>query len=154
MSESLFSMLMRVRPGNFPEQIVYEDEKVMAFLDKFPQVDGHTLVVPKEQVEKVHEMSGETAAAVGAALSKVAAKVVAATGCADYNVICNNGKISGQEVPHVHFHIIPRREGDYTSSWAKSIEENRATGNPRPEKLPDEGAFTGKLATMRDAIRS
>lgn len=46
-------------------QIVYEDDKVVAFLDKFPQVPGHTLVVPKEQVEKVHDMKPESAAAVG-----------------------------------------------------------------------------------------
>ena len=79
-------------------QIVYEDEKVIAFLDKFPMVPGHTLVVPKEQVVKVHEMSPETSAAVGVALSKVAAKVVEATGKDNYNVLVNNGKESGQEV--------------------------------------------------------
>lgn len=113
------------------------------------------------------------------ALSKVAAKVVEATGKDNYNVLVNNGKESGQEVrpkcfknasvstsslilahpprwqvPHVHFHIIPRAEGDYTQGWAKSIENTRdATANPKPEKLPDEGEFTGDLAAMRNKIR-
>mmetsp|Transcript_32225 Transcript_32225/g.75945 ORF Transcript_32225/g.75945 Transcript_32225/m.75945 type:complete len:155 (-) Transcript_32225:97-561(-) len=154
MSDSLFTMLMTKKPGNFAEQIVYEDDKVMAFLDKFPQVPGHTLVVPKVQVEKVHELNEETAAAVGIAVAKVAAKVVEATGTDQYNIMVNNGKDSGQEVPHVHFHIIPRKAGDYSASWAKSIEQTRTAANPRPDKLPDDGEFTGDLKAIRDKIRA
>jgi len=80
--------------------------------------------------------------------------------CADVDergetkVLVNNGKESGQEVPHVHFHIIPRTEGDYTQGWAKSIEATRDAGtNPKPDKLPDEGEFTGDLAALRNKIR-
>ena len=58
------------------------------------------------------------------------------------------------QVPHVHFHIVPRAEGDYSQGWAKSIEATRdAKTNPKPEKLPDEGEFTGDLAALRNKIR-
>mmetsp|Transcript_5171 Transcript_5171/g.13017 ORF Transcript_5171/g.13017 Transcript_5171/m.13017 type:complete len:166 (+) Transcript_5171:87-584(+) len=152
MADSLFTMLMTKKPGNFEEQVVYEDEHIMAFLDKFPQAPGHTLVVPKKQVEKVHELDEETAAALGMAVQKVAAQVVKATGTDQYNIICNSGKDSGQEVPHVHYHIIPRRAGDYSQSWMKSIEATRADSNAKPEKLPDD-LFTGELKELRDAMR-
>uniref|UniRef100_A0A7S0QQB7 HIT domain-containing protein n=1 Tax=Cryptomonas curvata TaxID=233186 RepID=A0A7S0QQB7_9CRYP len=152
-TKSLFSMLINDRPGNFSEQVVYEDELVVAFLDKFPAVPGHTLVVPREQVEKIHELSPETASALGLALAKVAAKVVEATGTNQYNVLVNNGADSGQEIPHVHFHIIPRTAGDYSQSWAKSIESTRTAANPKPAKLPDNGEFDGDLKTLRDKIR-
>mmetsp|Transcript_27739 Transcript_27739/g.54246 ORF Transcript_27739/g.54246 Transcript_27739/m.54246 type:complete len:155 (-) Transcript_27739:39-503(-) len=151
-TESLFTMLMTKKPGNFAEQIVYEDDKVMAFLDKFPMVQGHTLVVPKKQIERVHEMDEETAAAVGVALMKVAAAVVKATGSDTYNVLNNSGPDAGQEVPHVHFHIIPRCKEDYTASWVSSIEKTRAPGNTKPNKLPDD-EFTGEIKTLRDKIR-
>mmetsp|Transcript_13342 Transcript_13342/g.30900 ORF Transcript_13342/g.30900 Transcript_13342/m.30900 type:complete len:154 (-) Transcript_13342:285-746(-) len=152
MTDSLFTMLMTKKPGNFAEQIVYEDDKVMAFLDKFPMVQGHTLVVPKKQVERVHEMDEETAAAVGVALLKVASKVVKATGSDTYNIMNNTGADAGQEVPHVHFHIIPRCKEDYTASWAASIEKTRHELNKKPAKLPDDD-FTGALKDLRDKIR-
>ena len=52
-------------------------------------------------------------------------------------MIVNNGKDSGQEIPHVHFHIIPRVAGDYSQSWAKSIESTRDAGSdPCPPLSP------------------
>jgi histidine triad (HIT) family protein len=65
-------------------------------------------VVPKEERAKLHELGEESAAALGRALRKVAAAVVRATGCADYNVLQNNGAAAHQAVMHVHFHVIPK----------------------------------------------
>ena len=53
----------------------------------------------------------------------------------------------------MHFHIIPRTAGDYSQSWAKSIEATRTTANQKPPKLPDAGEFEGELKTLRDKIR-
>lgn len=101
--------------------------------------------VPKEQVAQLHELSGGAAAALGAAVAKVAAKVVRAVGCADYNVVQNNGKAAGQEIPHVHFHIMPRFPEDHIGA----IPVDKA-GRPAP--LPDV-AFEGDVKELRDAVR-
>lgn len=151
--DSLFTFLIRERPGNFSDGIVYEDDHVIAFFDKFPLVKGHTLVVPKQQFQYVHQLPKELAAQVGAAVATVAAKVIKGTGATDYNIINNNGAGAGQEIPHVHFHIIPRFEGDYSRPWFAVIEELRnADANPRPAGIPDT-AYEGDLKELRDRVR-
>ena len=106
---SIFSRIIR---GEIPCHRIYEDDFVLAFLDINPLADGHTLVVPKREVEHLHQLPAEEAAAVGRRLGMIAERVLAATGAEGYNVLQNNGRAAGQEVPHVHFHIIPRRAGD------------------------------------------
>ena len=102
------SIFTRIVSGEIPCHRVYEDEHVIAFLDIGPLSRGHVLVVPKEERERLHELSDESAAALGSALRRVAKAVVRATGCADYNVLQNNGAAAHQAVMHVHFHVIPR----------------------------------------------
>ena len=102
------SIFSRIVAGEIPCHRVYEDEHVIAFLDIGPVSRGHVLVVPKEEKAKLHELGEESAAALGRALRKVAAAVVRATGCADYNVLQNNGAAAHQAVMHVHFHVIPK----------------------------------------------
>ena len=108
-SPSIFTKIIR---GEIPSQRIYEDEHVFAFLDIAPLADGHTLVVPKRQIEQLHDLPPDEAAHVGRVLGKIGARAVAATGAAGYNVLQNNGAAAGQVVMHVHFHIIPRRAGD------------------------------------------
>jgi len=91
---------------------VYEDEHVLAFLDVAPLSKGHTLVIPKQVASSLHALSEESGAALGSALVKVSKAIVKATGAKDYNVLQNNGKIAGQAVFHVHFHIIPKYTKD------------------------------------------
>ena len=102
------SIFTRIIAGEIPCHRVHEDEHVIAFLDIGPLSRGHVLVVPKEERAKLHELSEESAAALGTALRKVARAVVEATGCADYNVLQNNGAAAHQAVMHVHFHVIPK----------------------------------------------
>lgn len=106
------SIFARIVAGEIPCQRVFENEHVLAFLDIRPLADGHTLIVPKRTVERLEDLTPEEAAQLGRVLPMIARKVVAATGAEAYNVLQNNGVIAGQEVPHVHFHIIPRRAGD------------------------------------------
>jgi histidine triad (HIT) family protein len=102
------SIFTRIIAGEIPCHKVFEDEHVIAFLDIGPLSRGHVLVVPKEERTKLHELSDASAAALGRALRKVAYAVVEATGCADYNVLQNNGAAAHQAVMHVHFHVIPK----------------------------------------------
>lgn len=98
----------RILDGEIPCHRVFEDDDVLAFLDVGPLSLGHVLVIPKERVAFLHELSDEAAAAIGRVLPRIARAVMEVTGCADYNVLQNNGADAHQAVFHVHFHIIPK----------------------------------------------
>ncbi len=98
--------------GQIPVTKIYEDEVVLAFLDIGPISDGHTLVIPKQHFERLHDCPGELLGQVGLCLGKIAKAVSAAMNSDGYNVLCNNGRAAGQLVEHLHFHIIPRNAGD------------------------------------------
>ena len=101
----------KILDGQIPCHRVYEDEHVLAFLDINPIARGHTLVIPKERRAYLHELSEESAAAIGRALPRLARAVLKASGASQYNVLQNNGPAAHQAVFHVHFHIIPKPEG-------------------------------------------
>jgi histidine triad (HIT) family protein len=98
--------------GQIPVAKVYEDEAVLAFLDIGPLSDGHTLLIPKHHVARIHECEPELLAQVASRLGRVAGAIAGAMTSDGYNVLCNNGRAAGQVVDHLHFHIIPRRSGD------------------------------------------
>ena len=111
MADTIFGKIVR---GEIPCNKVYEDEKVLAFLDISPLAEGHTLVVPKEPAETLDRLSDESAAALGRVLPRLCRAVIAASGVKEYNVLENNGAGAHQAIEHVHFHIIPKpnkREG-------------------------------------------
>ena len=108
MSDTIFSRIIR---GEIPCHKVYEDEKVLAFLDVGPLSKGHTLVIPKEAKATLDQLSDESAAAIGRVLPRLCRAVLKATGATAYNVLQNNGAAAHQAVSHVHFHIIPKFAG-------------------------------------------
>jgi len=105
MEETIFGKIIR---GEIPCHRVYDDERVLAFLDIAPLSRGHTLIIPKEPAVTLEELSDESAAAIGRVLPRIARAVLAATGARDYNVLQNNVTAAHQAVMHVHFHIIPK----------------------------------------------
>lgn len=102
----------KIVTGQVPCQQVYRDEHVLAFLDIGPLAPGHLLVVPLEHYGSMAEMPTREAGAIGAVLPRLVNAVLSATSAAGVNVLQNNGKAAGQEVPHVHVHLIPRRAAD------------------------------------------
>jgi histidine triad (HIT) family protein len=118
----------KIVSGEIPCKKIYEDEAVLAFLDIRPVSDGHTLVVPKAHFEKLDECPAEVLGRVGHCLGRIAKAVVGAMVADGYNVLCNTGIAAGQLVDHVHFHIIPRNEGDgvFTHWPAYEYEQGRA----------------------------
>lgn len=102
------TIFTRIINGEIPCHRIHADERVFAFLDISPLSRGHALVVPREERATLHELSDESAAALGRALPRVARAVMAATGASHYNILQNNGALAHQAVPHVHFHVIPR----------------------------------------------
>jgi histidine triad (HIT) family protein len=107
MAETVFSKILR---GEIPSHRVYEDDHVLAFLDVNPISRGHTLVIPKDPVETIDQLSDEAAAAIGRVLPRIARAVLAATGASAFNILQNNGAAAHQAVQHVHFHIIPKHD--------------------------------------------
>ena len=102
----------KIVTGQIPSEKVYEDETVVSFLDIGPISDGHTLVIPKQHFEKLHQCPAELLGHIGFCLGKIARAVLAASEAEGYNVLCNTSRAAGQLVDHLHFHIIPRKTGD------------------------------------------
>ncbi len=105
MSDCIFCKIIA---GEIPSSKIYEDDKVLAFLDISQTTKGHTLVIPKEHVRNMLEMSDQTAADVFARLPKLARAIQTATGAKGLNILNNNEEVAGQTVFHAHIHIIPR----------------------------------------------
>ena len=103
--DTIFGRILR---GEIPCHRLYEDDHVLAFLDVGPLSSGHLLVIPREAKAHLHELSDDSAAAIGRALPRIARGLMKATGATAYNVLQNNGRDAHQEVMHVHFHVIPR----------------------------------------------
>ena len=128
----------RVVAGEIPGEIVAKDTGAVAFLDVSPLADGHVLVVPRAHVARVEDLEPADAAALFATVHRLAGPVRQALG-ADATIIgVNDGEASGQTVPHVHVHIVPRWRGD----GAGSIHTIFRHGARRP--LPEVGATIRK----------
>ena len=98
--------------GDIPARVVYEDDDVLSFLDANPLARGHTLVVPKTHHERVAAMPDDDRDAVFGALGRLGPSVQAAVDADGVTVGMNDGAAAGQEVPHVHGHLVPRFDGD------------------------------------------
>lgn len=92
--------------------ICHEDSDSIAFLDIQPVNNGHVLVVPREHYESLAEVPQELGLHLFKVTMRLAGAVTEVTGCNDLNIVVNSGKEAGQDEPHFHVHIIPRREGD------------------------------------------
>jgi histidine triad (HIT) family protein len=92
--------------GRAPAQKIYEDKDTLAFLDIFPITRGHTLVIPKRHADRLTDLREEEYGDLFRTLVTVCRKVERLS--QDYNVAVNQGKLAGQIVFHLHFHIIPR----------------------------------------------
>ncbi len=102
----------KIAAGEIPCVRVFEDERCLAFMDIGPISPGHTLLIPKAHYEMIHEMPAREAAHLASHIPPLADAVRKAVGAEGINVLQNNGTCSGQEVFHVHVHLIPRWPGD------------------------------------------
>lgn len=110
MSDCIFCKII---DGEIPSTKVYEDENVLAFLDISQVTKGHTLIIPKQHMENVYELSPEAAGHVFQAAPKVASAIKEAFQPIGLNLLSNTGEAAGQSVFHFHLHLIPRYgEGD------------------------------------------
>jgi histidine triad (HIT) family protein len=102
----------RIILGNMPSNIIVEEEKAIAFLDAFPLAKGHTLVIPKLHFSKIQDMSEEYESAVFHLMYRLVGPIEKAAHVDSSIIAIHNGKEAGQEIDHVHIHIVPRTAHD------------------------------------------
>ena len=127
MSSDSDCIFCKIVGGQVPAEKIIEDDACLAFLDIGPLAEGHVLLIPREHYVTVDEMPAEAAGAMLRHVPALVRAVQLATDAAGVNVLQNNGKVAHQEVPHVHFHVIPRKAGDaFDFNWpAGSYPEGR-----------------------------
>ncbi len=132
-TNNIFAKILR---GEIPCHKIYEDEHTLAFMDVMPQIDGHCLVVPKAPSRGLLDADLETLSYVLLTTQKVAAAAVKATKADGFQIRQYNESAGGQTVFHLHFHILPMKEG--------------APMKPHTGQMADHGL----LAEQAKAIRS
>jgi len=114
--------------GEAPVWKIYEDEHFLAFLNINPVTKGHSLVIPKEHYPELLDLPEHELKHVMKVVQDVADGVVEATDADGFNVLQSNNPVAGQEIFHIHFHIIPRYHGDSVDmSWeSDELDEGEA----------------------------
>ena len=107
-SDNIFAKILR---GEAPSFKVYENDHSLAFMDAMPQVDGHTLVIPKDTAENLLDVNSVVLGATIQTVQTVAQAVKQAFSAPGIMIAQLNGSAAGQTVFHLHFHILPRHEG-------------------------------------------
>ena len=112
---TIFTEIIEGRESGY---IIYEDEKHVVILDKYPIDYGHSLVITRHPYEKITDMPKDEVAELFSLVPKVASAILEATGAVAFSIAQNNGKEAKQIIPHVHVHIIPRYANKGTV-WTK-----------------------------------
>lgn len=119
------TVFMKIVRREIPATIVYEDAHTLAFLDIAPHAPGHTLVIPKKPVRNIFDADDSTLAAIMHTIHLVAPAVRDAVGARGVHINSNHEAEAGQEIFHLHFHIIPRHaREDFDFCWPKIPYEN------------------------------
>jgi histidine triad (HIT) family protein len=114
MSDCIFC---KIASKEIPADIIFEDDKVVAFMDASPVTKGHALLIPKSHSSDLPGTPDEDLASLIIYAKKIAVGVVKAIPAAGFNTSINTGAAAGQTVFHTHFHIIPRFANDGLKSW-------------------------------------
>lgn len=107
-ADNVFAQILR---GELPCAKVFETDHILAFMDAFPQSEGHTLVIPKAPSRNILDTSGKNLGRIIGTTQKIAAAINTALEPDGITVTQFNGAFAGQTVFHLHFHIIPRYQG-------------------------------------------
>jgi len=102
----------KIVAGDIPSFKVYEDDKTFAFMDINPGNPGHALIVPRVHTANIYDVAVDDMAAAMVTVQKVARAVRAVLDPYGLNIVQANGPGAAQSVQHVHWHVLPRAEGD------------------------------------------
>jgi len=127
----------KIIDGSIPSEKVYEDDDVTAVLDISPVTPGHTLVLPKKHSKDFLSTEADLLTRLAPTVQKIARQVMAGVKADGFSLVVFNGLAAGQEVFHLHIHIIPRKSGDGVR-----------VGWPKAKYEP------GQMATIAEQIRA
>ena len=112
MTQQQECIFCKIALKKIPTNIIIENDKTMAFLDAYPLAKGHSLVIPKDHYSKIQELDENSSQSLFNVLWKITNPIEKAMGVNSSTIAIHNGKEAGQEIPHVHIHVIPRESGD------------------------------------------
>jgi histidine triad (HIT) family protein len=134
--DNIFAKILR---GEIPSVTVWEDDHVLAFMDVFPQSEGHVLVISKTSTgQNLLDIEPEVLARLAAATQRTAKAVVKALSPDGFQIVQYNGSAGGQTVFHLHFHIIPRWEGRPMKGHGHAPMAEVATLRPLADRIAAE----------------
>ncbi|MFY0610538.1 MAG: HIT family protein [Hyphomicrobiaceae bacterium] len=135
-NDNIFAKILR---GEIPSERVYEDDDTLVFMDIMPRAEGHALVIPKTPARNMLDATPEQLAACMATVQKVSHAMREAFGATGITLQQFNEAAGGQEVYHLHYHVLPRHEG--------------VRLNP-PGKMGDQAAIKASADKIRAALGS
>ena len=112
------TLFERILSGEIPSHKIGEGEGWYAFLDIFPRREGHTLVIPTTPVQRLAQLDERERSQLMSGVVEVQTRLSNHFGTTDFTVLVHDGPLAGQEVPHVHVHVLPRTEDDDGSTLA------------------------------------
>jgi len=115
----------KIANGEVSAERIYENKNFFSIFDHAPEVVGHSLVISKKHFETALDLPNSMGSELMDALKGTTLKLIEKYKCGGFNIINNGKEIGGQKVPHVHFHIIPRRKGDSFRCWNIKQREKR-----------------------------
>ena len=127
----------KIIAGEIPSHRVASGDNWYAFLDIFPRRQGHTLVVPHKQVTNLSGLNDSEIADLFAGVKIVQSKLSAVFSTTDFTICIHDGPLAGQEVPHVHIHIIPRNPGDGGGTLMAMWPNNQSVAEPNHQELAE-----------------
>ena len=135
------TLFERILSGEIPSHKIGEGEGWYAFLDIFPRREGHTLVIPTTPVQRLAQLDERERSQLMLGVVQVQSYLSTYFGTTDFTVLIHDGPLAGQEVPHVHVHVLPRTEGDNGSTLAAMWPTN-------PSQSPDHQALASLAASI------
>ena len=122
-------LFCKIGRKEIPAAMIYEDDHAFAILDIHPRAPGHAMVIPKAHAATILELHDEEIAPVFGAVKKVTARLEEVLKPEGFTIGINHGSVSGQEVGHLHIHVLPR----FSNDGGKSIQS--VVNNPGTEDL-------------------
>ncbi len=112
------TLFERILSGEIPSHKIASGEGWYAFLDIFPRREGHTLVIPTNPVQRIVQLTEIERSRLMSGVVEVQRLLTNHFATTDFTVVVHDGPLAGQEVPHVHVHVLPRTAGDNGSTLA------------------------------------
>lgn len=141
---SMTTLFERILSGEIPSHEVAKGEGWYAFLDIFPRRAGHTLVIPTRPVQRLAALTREERSGLMDGVVEVQQRLEQHFSTTDFTICVHDGPLAGQEVPHVHVHVLPRTSGDgggtLVAMWPST-----------PFSEPDHASLGSLASTLRGA---